>query len=84
MNPNDKSTINVTLKLRNHMVNDLENFLKDKFDLIDFRIVPNTDAMYENDKIFQKLVKNRKKLKNEVLDYINKNNYKYIDKTNND
>ena len=77
INPNDKSTINVTLKVVNHSVVDLENWLKDNFDLIDFRVMPDTDAMYQDDKLFKNLVKQRKQLKDMILDYIMKNNHKY-------
>ena len=77
INKEDLSTVNVTLKVINHSVTDLENWLKDNFDLIDFRVMADTDAMNKEDKLFKNLVKQRKQLKDMILDYIMKNNHKY-------
>jgi hypothetical protein len=77
MNLNDEVTINTTLKIKAHNVVELENWLNDRFTLISFEHLQNTDKMYQEDKEFKKLVKLGKDLKNQRLDYIMKNNHKY-------
>ena len=77
MNLNDEVTINTTLKIKAHNVIEFENWLKDRFTLISFEHLQNTDKMYQEDKEFKKLVKLGKDLKNQRLDYIMKNNHKY-------
>ena len=72
-----KTTINTTLKINNHNVTEFENWLSSKFDLISFQHLENTGKMYEEDAHFKKLVKLNKDLKNQRIDYILKNNYKY-------
>ena len=79
MDKNELHTISVTLKLPNGLRNNLENYLNTNFILIDFRVMPNTEKMYKEDSYFQKLVKQKKDLSNSILDYINRNNYKYHD-----
>jgi hypothetical protein len=72
-----KTTINTTLKINNHNVTEFENWLSDKFDLISFQHLENTDKMYQEDEHFKKLVKLNKELKNKRIDYILNNNHKY-------
>ena len=84
INKEDLSTVNVTLKVINHSVTDLENWLKDNFDLIDFRVMADTDAKYKEDKLIKNLVKQRKQLKDMILDYIMENNHKYANSKTSD
>ena len=77
MDKNELQTISITVKVRNHMQNYLENYLSKEYKLIDFRVMPNTEKMYKEDKHFQKLVKQKKDLSNSIMDYINRNNHKY-------
>lgn len=48
-----------------------EKFLYDNFDVRDFRILPNTENLYETDKAFQKLIAEKKKASRVINDYIN-------------
>lgn len=73
----EETTVNITLKLKNHNVTDLENWLNDKFTLISFSHLQNTDKMYQEDKVFKKVLKQYKDIKRIKDDYILKNNYKY-------
>lgn len=73
-----KQTVNITLKVDSLILTKLENYLNDNFELIDFSVIPDTEKMYLEDKNFQKLVKQRRDLKNQIIDYIYKNNGKYI------
>ena len=77
INPEDKITVNITLKLRNKDVSGLENWLNNNYNLISFEHLQDTSKMYVEDKTFKKLVKDSSDLKKRRLDYIIKNNYKY-------
>lgn len=77
INPEDYSTINITLKLPNSDLVALENYLKENYKLIDYSVIVDTSKMYENDATFKKIVKEAKKVKDLRLKYINDNNYKY-------
>lgn len=77
MNPEDKTTVNITLKIKNKNIVKVENYLNDAFDLISFEHLHDTEIMYKNDSNFKKLVKQSGDLKNQRLDYIMKNNHKY-------
>lgn len=71
-------TINITLKLPEDQVIKFRLFIEMHCeDLVEFKILPNTDAMYEADDTFKALLKERKKTKNIVEKYINDNNNKY-------
>lgn len=70
----DVYTINTTLKIQGSVLIELENYLKNNFELIDFKIVPNTEKLYNNDKTFKKLVKQIKELQRLKHDYIMKHN----------
>jgi hypothetical protein len=72
-----ETTINATIKVNNHNLIDLENWLNNKFTLISFTHLQDTNEMYKNDPIFKKMTKDAKIEKNRRLDYIIKNNYKY-------
>ena len=77
MNPNDETTVNITLKLKNHILVDFENWLKDNYNLISFAHLQNTDNMYQDDKAFKKVLKQYKDIKKLKDEYIIKNNYRY-------
>ena len=77
INPNEESTVNITLKVLNSNLVDFENLLRIGFNVIDFSVIANTQNMYEQDPTFKKIVKEAKKIKDLRLQYINDNNYKY-------
>lgn len=70
-------TLNITLNIEPETINDLESFLRKRFNVIDVKILPNTTKMYEEDETYRKLVKGIKK-SNLIKDrYINDHNHKY-------
>jgi hypothetical protein len=48
-----------------------EKFLYDNFDVLDYRILPDTKNLYESDKAFQKLIAEKKKASRVINEYIN-------------
>ena len=77
INPEDNTTVNITLKVSNKLLVPLEEYLNNFFELVDFSVLADTKNMYENDPSFKKIVKESKKIKDIRLQYINDNNHKY-------
>ena len=69
-----KVPVNVTLKLNPFQLTNFESWLRNKFEVVNFMIVPDTEKLYENDETFRKLVKAVKSANKIKNDYINKNN----------
>lgn len=67
-------TVNITLKIEREQVINFENWLRENLEIIDFKILPDTLNLYNNDVTFQKLVKNVKKAQKERDKYINDHN----------
>ena len=67
-------TVNITVKVPDYTITSLENYFNDNFGLIDFRIVPDTDNLYENNATFRRLVKNVKKAREARDNFINEKN----------
>lgn len=67
-------TINVTLKVDTKHLIKLEDELRGAFNVIDFRILPSTEKLYNEDKTFKKLVGMVKKAQRERDIYINEHN----------
>lgn len=66
--------INLTIELTDkEEVYQFENWLKQYVNIKDFRILPNTDELYDSDDHFKKLSKSLKQAKRDYNDYINKN-----------
>ena len=70
-------TINITVNLPEEQVTKFRQFLDDSMEVVDFRILPNTDEMYKNDIGFQHLCKAESTAKKLKGKYINDNNNKY-------
>ncbi len=71
-----KVTINITMKVPEGVVTSLENYYNDHehCELVGFKIIPNTEKLYESDATFKKLVKEVRKAQ-ELRDiYINEYN----------
>lgn len=66
-------TVNITLKIDEKYIVTLENELK-QFDLIDFKIIADTEYLYNNDEHFKSLVKKYKEAQKQRDLYINKHN----------
>ena len=70
-------TINITVKLEKHQVTKFIQMIEDTTQMVDFRILPDTRKMFEEDEIFRGLLKSQKRWKDTVSKYINDNNNKY-------
>ena len=49
--------INITLSIEEEQVNNFEYWLRNNVDVIDFKIIPDTQDLYENDETYRKLCK---------------------------
>ena len=67
-------TINTTFKLKGYHMSYWENNLRECLNVIDFKIVSNTEELYANDAHFKKLVKLKKTATKNCELYINKHN----------
>ena len=77
INPNEYTTVNLTVKVKNSELVTFENEVNEKHKLISFSHLQNTDKMYQEDKVFKKVLKQYKDIKRLKDDYVIKNNYKY-------
>lgn len=73
-------TINITAKLPKEQIVKFRQFLDEHIEVVDFRILPDTNDMFEEDEVFKSMVKEQKKHKDLLSKYINDNNNKYIEK----
>ena len=67
----EKVKVNLTLEIEKSQVIKFENWLRSNLIVYDFKIMPNTDELYENDKTFQMLSKAVKKARDARDKYIN-------------
>jgi len=72
--PTDIFTINITLKIEGKLLVEFENYLYGNFEVIGFRILPDTEKLYEEDDMFKKLVKLEKEARLAKEKYINAKN----------
>ena len=49
--------VNITLEIEAEQLTNFEHWLKENVKVLDFRIVPDTKELYENDSTFKKLSK---------------------------
>lgn len=68
---------NITLKIKDENVLELEKTLNIYFDVISFKILPDTEKMYEENTTFKKLVKGVKDAQRLRDKYINDHNSEY-------
>ena len=67
-------TVNITLKINPHELTNFESWLRNQIEVVSFKILPDTEKLYETDATFKKLVK-AVKTAQEIRDkYINKMN----------
>ena len=67
----DIVTVNTTFKIEAGNFVELENWLYANLDVVGFRIVPNTEKLYEEDAMFKKLVKIEREARVAKEKYIN-------------
>lgn len=71
---NDKVVINTTLEMTRGGVIALEEWLEQNYKLINFKVVTDTNKLYEDDATFRKLVKAVKETQRIKDIYINDHN----------
>ena len=74
MKPTDIVTINTTFKVEAKELSGFEWELRQVVDVIDFKIISDTEKLYRTDKAFKKLVKAKKEATKQCELYINRNN----------
>lgn len=63
--------ISATFKVQGKLVNPIENYLIDTTKLVNYKILTDTKELYDNDRIFRKLVKMEAEAKRQKELYIN-------------
>lgn len=66
--------VNIVLEIEDYNLIEFENWMRDNVDVKDFRVVPDTRELYENDKTFQRLCKAVTDAKRTKSIYINEKN----------
>ena len=74
MKPTDIVTINTTFKVEAKELSGFEWELRQVVDVIDFKIISDTEKLYRTDKTFKKLVKAKKEATRQCELYINRHN----------
>lgn len=69
--------INLTIKIDKDEFVRFRNFLEQYIEIVDYKILPNTEKMYEQDEGFRRVRDTVRKAKAVEGKYINDNNYKY-------
>jgi len=67
-------TINITLKINPHELTNFESWLRNNLEVVSFKILPDTEKLYETDATFKKLVKAVKTAQTIRDKYINDKN----------
>ncbi len=70
-----QKTINITLKIEGSQLTAFDASLRQQFEVIDLKILPDTEALYMNDDYFKKLVKGVKDAQLLRDRYINEKNF---------
>lgn len=70
-----KKTINMTFKIEESQINNFENWFRQQEEVIDFKILPETEKLYNEDEHFKKLVKSVKDAQRVRDNYINEHNH---------
>ena len=63
--------VNIVLKLEEKYLVRLEDELRGVFEVVSYRVLPDTQELYENSPTFRSLVKKRKEIQEEIDIYIN-------------
>jgi hypothetical protein len=68
-------TVNITFKLDESQINNFDNWFRRQVEVIDFKILPDTEKLYSEDSHFKALVKSVKDAQRIRDQYINEHNY---------
>jgi len=63
--------ISATFKVKGHLVSPIENFLVEIANLVSYKIIPDTEELYQNDRIFREFVKKESEARKQKEIYIN-------------
>ena len=74
MKPTDIVTINTTFKVEAKELSGFEWELRQVVNVVDFKIISDTEKLYRTDKTFKKLVKAKKEATKQCELYINRHN----------
>jgi len=67
-------TVNITLKINPYDLTNFESWLRNNIEVVSFKILPDTEKLYETDATFKKLVKAVKTAQTIRDKYINDKN----------
>ena len=67
-------TVNATFKIDEFQLTEFESWFRNHYNVVDLKILPETEQLYLNDPIFKKLVLNVKTCTKLRDEYINKMN----------
>jgi hypothetical protein len=68
---NETTKISAVFNVKTSLVVHTENWMDEVFDLISYRIIPDTQELWEKSPKFKALVKQRKAIQEEIDKYIN-------------
>ena len=63
--------ISATFKVEGHLVNPMENYLMETTNRVSYKILADTEELYQNDRIFRELVKMESEARKQKEIYIN-------------
>ncbi len=67
-------TVNATFKIDEFQLTEFDSWFRNHYDVVDLKILPNTEQLYLSDPIFKKLVHNVRtctKLRDEYINKVN-------------
>ena len=67
-------TVNIVLKVKDVDLNELDEALRELYEVIDFKVLPNTEKLYEENTHFKTLVKKVKQAQRVRDEFINNHN----------
>ena len=71
----DEKKVNITLEIHQSEIVNFEKWLRNQLKVIDFKILPDTKELFQNDKNFQKICKEVSKAQKVKEKYINEHNF---------
>jgi len=74
IDPEANGTFSITFKCSNEGFSYIRDWIDNHTEIISDSILPCTKELYKTDEVFKKMVKDIKKLQEQKMDYIIKNN----------
>ena len=79
----DLEIVNITFKMYKSEVKQFKPWFSNYYQVIDFKHFADRPRMRKEDKIYRKMLKQKKLLTDAIEIYRNKNNHKYLDDATN-